>query len=423
MAMFDSTVMISIEDALDLILAQTEPTEIEEVGIVESLGRVIARDLTSDIDIAPFDNTSMDGFALRSIDIEAASPENPVTLDVVAHIGAGYVYEGTVLPGTAVRIMTGAPIPAGADAVVKIEKVTWTGDGGTGEKATFIAPSSVGENIRPHGEECFAGEVIIRAGEVITSSGVGLMASTGHRYAPVHRRPRVGIISLGSELVDVDVVPGPGQIRNSNCFSLAAEAANAGAEPLIFPTVADDLTAISSALIQACAQCDVVVSSGGASGGDFDYITQAAGDVGKVFFKYVNMKPGKSQTFAIIDGTTPFFGLAGNPAAATVGFEVLVRPLLRNMQGYHELKRPITRAILSGGMKKIEMRRSLLRGRVERQPDGTYLAKLAKNQSSALLGALHHANCLVVIPEGGTQAIEGMEVDCIRLDMEEGTVE
>ncbi len=420
--MFDSEVMISIEDALDLILAQAQTTEIEEVAIVESLGRVVARDLISDIDIAPFDNTSMDGFALRSADIAIATPEAPVTLDVVAHIGAGYVYADTVLPGTAVRIMTGAPIPAGSDTVVKIEKVTWTGDGGTGEKATFIGPSSVGENIRPHGEECLAGEVVMQAGEIITSSGVGLMASTGHRCAPVHRHPRVGIISLGTELVDVDTTPGPGQIRNSNCFSLAAEAALAGAEPVIFPTVADDFSAIASALERACSQCDVVVSSGGASGGDFDYITQAADSVGEVFFKYVNMKPGKSQTFAIINGLTPFFGLAGNPAAATVGFEVLVRPLLRKMQGYSELKRPVTRAILSGGMKKVEMRRSLLRGRVERQPDGTYKAKLAKNQSSALLGALHHANCLVVIPEGGVQAVDGMEVDCLRFDMEEGTV-
>jgi molybdopterin molybdotransferase len=418
--MLGSETLISLEDARTLILEQTPPLVVEDVDIVSSLGRVLACDLASDIDIAPFDNTSMDGFALKSSDLTDASETAPVALDVVAHIGAGFVYDDELASGQAVRIMTGAPIPEGADAVVKVEDATWTGAGGVGEQVMFKAPITHGASIRLHGEECLAGDTVMQEGEVITTSGAGLLASTGHLSVPVYRCPRVGIISLGSELVDADVVPGPGQIRNSNSYSLAAEVVAAGASPVIYPTVADDPASIAQALTHACAVCNVVVSSGGASGGDFDFITQAADSLGQVFFKYVNMKPGKSQTFAVI-GKTPFFGLAGNPAAAAVGFEMLVRPLLRKMLGHATFDRPITRAVLSGSLKKVEQRRSLLRGRVERQSDGSYVAKLAKNQSSALLGALHHANCLIVIPEGGVQVVDGMMVDCIRLDMLEGT--
>ena len=420
MTTFDPQTMISVEDARTLILGSVEPGPVEEVDIVQALGRVVARDLASDIDIAPFDNTAMDGFALIATDIEAASADAPVTLRIVAHVGAGSVYEQTVQPGEAVRIMTGAPIPAGADTVVKVEDVTWSGTGTVGDTVTFAASNPVGRNIRYHGEECKAGDVVISAGEIISSSGVGLMASTGYATAPVYARPRVGVISLGSELVGIGDKPGPGQIRNSNCYSLAAEAASAGAIPVIYPTCEDDQDLITATVKKACAECDVVVSSGGASGGDFDYITQAADAIGKVFFKYVNMRPGKSQTYALVDGT-PFFGLAGNPAAATIGFEMLVRPVLRKMQGYAALDRPLTKAVLSGGVKKVEKRRSYLRGRVERQADGTMLAKLAKNQSAALLGAMQHANCLVIIPEGGVAAVDGMDVECMRLDMEEGT--
>lgn len=413
--------MIPVEEARAIILEAGQTRGVEEVRIVDALGRVIAEDLSSDIDIAPFDNTAMDGFALSSADIADATSEHPVSLRIVAHVGAGSVYEKQVESGEAVRIMTGAPVPEGADTVVKIEDVTWSGLGIVGDAVEFTASSPVGKNIRMHGEECKAGDVVMAVGDVVTPAGVGLLASIGCATAPVYARPRVGVISLGSELVGIQDVPGPGQIRNSNCYSLAAEAASAGAVPLIYPTCEDDQDLIAMTVQKACAECDIVVSSGGASGGDFDFITQAADALGQVFFKYVNMRPGKSQTYALIDGT-PFFGLAGNPAAASVGFEILVRPLVRKMQGYSALYRPMTHARLSGNVKKIEKRRSLLRGRVQRDADGAMVATLAKNQSSALLGTMQTANCLIVIPEGGVAAVDGMEVDCVRLDMEEGTV-
>ena len=264
---------LSVEQARDLVLARCAVLEAEEVPVLEALGRVLASDVRSDIDVAPFDNSAMDGYALRATDLAGASPEAPVTLEVISHIAAGDYSDLEVGPGQAARIMTGAPVPPGADAVVMVE-FTDPGEAGGSAGGTVRVKREVvpGENIRRRAEEVAAGDVVLTAGEVIGPAGVGLLASTGHATALVHRRPRVAVLSTGDELVEVVETPGPGKIRNSNSYSIAAQVIAAGGVPLRFPIVHDDPDATREAFTKAAAEADFIVTSGGVSVGDFDYV-------------------------------------------------------------------------------------------------------------------------------------------------------
>lgn len=409
---------ISVEEALSRVLARVESLGEECVPLFETYGRVLSRDVVSDIDVSPFDNSAMDGFAVRSTDLEPASPESPVTLSMVGEIGAGAAYERVLEPGQALRIMTGAPVPEGADTVVKYEVVQ--GDGSDGS-VTFTAPSKPGANIRRAGEEFVAGEVVLRAGERVNPYAMGVLASAGAAQVHVHRRPVVGVFSIGSELVDADEVPTPGKIRNSNSACLVGLTIDAGAEPRLYATVADDREAIEGALRRALAECDMVVSAGGASKGDFDFINPVIEDMGEVVFAYMSLRPGKRQTFGIIDGK-PVFGLSGNPAAASVGFELLIRPALRRMQGLPQVSRTEVVAKLVAPLKKKEDRRFYNRGEVSRDENGELIVTEYRSQSSALLGGLARCNCLMVIPEECGGLPEGTPVTCVRVDVPEGTL-
>jgi molybdopterin molybdotransferase len=403
----------------------------ERVSIIESHGRTLAQDVASDIDISPFDNTAMDGFAVRFEDFETHNPpigvtsSAPLTLTIVGIIGAGAVYDGVLQEGQALRIMTGAPIPQGADTIVKIEDTTVSGESAScpeGRQVTFSAMPLRGEHIRPKGEEARKGDVLLRAGERLSPAGVGLLASAGSAEVLVYRRPRVAVLSTGNELVDVTEVPGPGRIRNSNNYSIAAAVLEAGGVPTIMSSVADTREALAKALGDALVEHDFIVTSGGAAEGDYDFVTPVVRDLGKLFFNKVNMKPGKAQTFGVIEDT-PVFGLPGNPSAASVGFEILIRPALRKMQGIAELDRPLTKAILTQNVKKEnETRRLYLRARLEADTDGPYRVTPEPNQSSALLGALNRSNCLLIIPEGLGSFAAGEVVSCLRIDKEEGVV-
>jgi molybdopterin molybdotransferase len=459
---YQSLSLLSVEDARAIVLKHVEPLSAERVGIVESCGRVLAQDVASDIDISPFDNTAMDGFAVRFEDFAKAggfatgtgtgaamnsdssaatdadtagataaaatagvSPGNPLTLDIIGIIGAGAVYEGTVRRGEALRIMTGAPLPDGADTVVKIEDTEVIGESPScpeGRQVRFTRMPRRGEHVRPKAEEARKGETLLYCGDRITSPAAGLLASTGNAEVLVYRRPRVAIISTGSELVAVTELPGPGQIRNSNSYSLAAAVIEAGGIPHIMPLVDDTHEALANALTSALAAHDFVITSGGAAEGDFDFITPVVREMGELIFNKVNMKPGKAQTFGVIEGV-PVFGLPGNPGAASVGFELLIRPALRKMQGITELDRPITRAILKQEIKKKEeQRRFYLRARLERDENDLYRVTPEPNQSSALLGALNRSNCLMIVPEGSMPLAAGDVVNCLRLDREEGSL-
>ena len=411
--------MIPLEEARALVCGAVEKLPVETVELLDAVGRVVAADQTSDIDVSPFAHSAMDGFALRAAEIADAAEESPAMLRVIAEIGAGDVFEGTIGEGECVRIMTGACLPADADAVVKYEIVrNVEGDGRPGSRVAFEAPAKLRGNVREAGEEARAGEAVVRAGEVINAAGVGFLAGCGVTEVPTPRRPRVAIISIGSELVPPTQVPAAGKIRNSNGYALAAAARAAGALPTMLPIVEDSLEALKVAVLEAVREYDFVVTSGGASDGDFDFIKPCVEQTGELLMTRVNMRPGKAQTFGLVNGT-PVFGLPGNPAAAYCGFEMLIRPALRKMQGYSNLQRPLVKARLARDAKKGDARRIYLRATITKDADGAYAVEPAKNQSSGLFGVIQRSNCLAVLPEGGEGRTAGSLVECILLDVNE----
>ncbi len=411
--------MISLEEARQLVLSKVRPLPIESVPLHDAVGRPAAADLASDIDISPFAHSAMDGFALRADQIARASGESPVELDVIAEVAAGDVFEGEIGEGQCVRIMTGAPLPEDADCVVKYEVVgVVSGEGKPGGRVSFSAPAKVRSNVREAGEEARAGEVVVRVGEVVGSAGVGFLAGCGVTSVPVHRRPRVAIVSIGSELVEADQVPSRGKIRNSNAHALAACASAAGAVAVRLPIVEDSLEALQAQIKRCASEYDFVVTSGGASNGDFDFIKPAIQGAGELLMATVNMRPGKAQAFGLVDGT-PVFGLPGNPAAAYLGFEMLIRPALRKMQGFSNFERPRVRARLASDFKKKDPRRIFLRSTLTKAEDGSYVVDPAKNQSSGLFGVIQRSNCFAIMPEGLESREAGSLVECVLLDVSE----
>lgn len=416
--------MMSVEEALECVLSHVRPLEAETIPLLEAVGRVAAEDLRSDCDIAPFDHAAMDGFAVRVADLAQASAEHPVALQVVGEVPAGSVYSGEVGPGEAVRIMTGAPVPAGADAVVKYEIVDYgAGDGRQGSPVSFSQPAGNAENIRGKGEEIAEGEVAVRAGETIGAAGVGFLASCGITEVPVHRRPRVAVIPIGSELLPADRPLRSGCIRDSNSYAMAACVAQAGGVPARLPIVPDSEERLERTIRLAAEDYDFVITTGGASNGDYDFIKPVVEELGELHMTLVSMRPGKAQTFGTVNGT-PVFGLPGNPAAAYCGFEVLIRQALRKMQGHSSFGRPTVKARLVGSRKKKDPRRIYLRATLQRNAEGELTVTPAKNQSSGLFSTLQRANCLAVLPEGTSSnpIPDGTMLDCLLLDVEEGTV-
>ena len=417
--------MIALEEAQAIILEHVASTPTVEVEAWRASGLPLAEDARTDIDLSPFANSAMDGYAVRAEDMASASDDVPVSLAVVGHEAAGHVFTGKVEAGQAVRIMTGAPVPEGADAVVKYEVVEVTGGDGTGNEgctATFCAPAKPGDNIREAGLEAKRGEPVMVAGEVVTPAGAGLLASAGHATVTVHRAPRVAIISLGTELVAPTETPARGQIRDANSAALMASTAAAGAAPTFYGIAADDETQITELILRAVAESDFVVTSGGASAGDYDYVTALIEREGSVLFDRISMRPGKAITFGMLRGV-PFLGLSGNPAAAYVGFEMLARPAIRKMLGFPPALRPVQTAHVTHDVKKRQARRFYDRATVARDPETDELTVTgAPTQNSALLGDLHRGNALLMVPEGPNGYAAGDEVPCVRYDIGEGTV-
>ena len=415
--------LLPLEDAQAIVLDSVSMTPVVEVPVWRAAGLPLAEDAVADIDISPFSASAMDGYALRSRDLEAACAEAPVTLDVIGHEAAGHNFDGAIGAGQTVRIMTGAPVPEGADAVVKYEVVeVLSGDGNEGSQVRFSSPAKVGENVRAAGEEAHEGDVVMRAGEVVTPAGAGLLASAGYATVRVHAAPRVGIISLGTELVAPGERPGRGQIRDSNSSALMAEALDAGADPVFYGIAPDDEDKIAELVHRAVAECDFVITSGGASAGDYDYVTRLVEREGEVLFDRISMRPGKAITFGCIGGK-PYLGLSGNPAAAYVGFEMLARPALRKMRGFAPSSRPVQRAVLTHAVKKRQDRRFFDRASVVRDAEtGELVVTEAKTQNSALLGTMQRANCLLRIQEGPCELACGDAVDVVRVDLPEGAV-
>lgn len=414
--------MILVEEARDIVLDHVGQMPRVRVPVWKAAGLPLAEDVVTDIDLSPFANSAMDGYAVVAADLTGASEGAPVELDVVGHEAAGHVFSDRVEPGHAVRIMTGAPVPEGADAVVKYEVVqVLEGDGNEGSRIRFSAPAKVGENIRVAGLEAHAGEAVLRAGDVVTPAGCGLLASAGASEVTVHEAPRVGIIALGTELVSPDQVPARGQIRDANSAALMAATVTAGAEPEFFGIAPDDPAAIEQLVLKAAETCDFVVTSGGASAGDYDYVTALVEREGQVLFDHISMKPGKAITFGLLAGK-PFLGLSGNPAAAVVGFEILARPAIRKMRGFSAFDRPVQMARVDREIKKRQARRFYNRAHVERDAAGELVVTEAPSQNSALLGTLQRANCLLKVADGFEGIPAGGMAEVVRIDIPEGTV-
>jgi len=402
--------MLSVEQALELVLREFHPLEPEEVPILEALDRVLAEDITAGVDIPPHANSSMDGYAVRAEDTAGASLETPARLLVIGGVPAGYVSEKEVSPGTTICITTGAPIPPGADAIVKVEDTE-----AKGEWVNVLAEVEPGHYVRPAGEDVRRGELVLRRGTLIRPPEIGMLAALGQKRVPVTRRPRVAILATGDEVVEIDAPPAPGKIRNANSYSNAAQVIKYGGEPVLLGIARDRVGELTEKIRAGLAQgVDLLLTSGGVSMGDFDLVKKVLAAEGEINFWRVRMKPGKPLAFGRI-GDVPVLGLPGNPVSAMVSFEIFVRPVILKMLGVTERERPTIEATLMDEVKHKDERRHYLRVRAEERA-GEYRAHLTGGQGSGILSSMVKANGLATIPEDWTHAPAGARVQVLLLD-------
>lgn len=400
--------MIPVAEALRVCLAQAMTLPAETVPLAEALGRVLATDVVAPFSLPPFDNSAMDGFALRVDDVQAASPASPVRLPIAFALAAGKAPDRTLAPGTACRIMTGAVIPQGADGVINVEDVRVDGD-------TVIVPRPVerGDFVRRAGGDVTAGSPLFAKGTEINAPILAMLAAIGLAQVPVHRRPRVAILTSGDELVEPGRPLAPGEIYDSNATAMAAMVAAAGAIPIPCGRIPDEPAATRRMLAAALA-CDVVLSSGGVSMGEFDYVGATLAEVGTVHFTRVAQQPGKPLTFATVRETL-VFGLPGNPVSTMVTLEAYVRPVLRQLMGHRTCQRPVLRAKLAEPLAKEPGRQLFLRARLELGPAGV-LARLTGGQASNRIASMAEANALVIVPAAAGDQEAGAEVEAWVLD-------
>ncbi|MGD8623405.1 MAG: molybdopterin molybdotransferase MoeA [Anaerolineae bacterium] len=418
--------MISVDKALAEILSHVQPLEPESVPVLEALGRVLAEEIVSDINIPPFDNSAMDGYAVRAADVADASPQAPVRLEVVGSVAAGYVAGAQVQPGTTIRIMTGAPLPEGADAVVPYED---TSDFDRPKEARLTDPASAikvrqavesRDHVRPAGEDIYRGEVVMAAGRLIRPQEIGVLASLGHQTVLVHRRPRVAILATGDELLEIHEPLAPGKIRNSNEYTNAALVTRTGGIPLRLGIARDAREHLVAKIRAGLEQeADLFLTSGGVSVGDYDVVKDVLGSEGEMQFWQVNMKPGKPLAFGLLPGNVPLIGLPGNPVSAMVSFEQFARPAILKMLGHTDLAKPTVRAVVDEALTN-SGRRGFVRVVVSRQEDG-YHARTTGEQGSGVLTSMAKANGLAIVPEGTYQVAAGTELTVQMLDWPEGT--
>lgn len=405
--------MMSVEEALERVLAHFRPLEAEDVPLLGALDRVLAEDALSPINIPPLDNTAMDGYALRAVDTAGAGPDNPVWLRVTTELAAGYVAEETVAPGTAVRIMTGAPIPPGADAVAEFEVVDREGD-----EIVLRRPIALDRNVRHAGEDVRQGEMVLSSGTFLRPAEVGVLASLGRTRVRVVRRPRVAILSTGDEVAAPGEALRPGQIYDANGYSVAAQTVRCGGEPILLGVARDRREELASKLAEGLsAGADLLITSGGVSVGDFDMVKEVLAAEGRVEFWLVRMKPGKPLAFGLIRGV-PLLGLPGNPVSAMVSFETFARPAILKMSGRTAFRRPQVEARLVDGLRRKDGRRHYLRVRVSRTGDG-YEARLTGDQGSGILTSMALANGLAVVSEERSWLPPGAAVPVILFDQPE----
>jgi molybdopterin molybdotransferase len=404
--------MISMDEAIRIVLQHTSAIDGTNVDLMDALGCTLREDVRSDIDMPPFDKATMDGYAVVGEDVADARQENPAVLQVIEEIPAGYVPQKAVSNGQAATIMTGAPMPDGADTVVMVEDTVSEQDG---EAVRVLAPTEPGRNVVPLGEDVRRNQIVLEAGTLIRPPEIGILATVGVVSVPVYRRPIVGVAATGSEIVEPGNHPAAGQIRNSNGYSMMAQALRSGAETRYLGIVEDDEAALNAVISRGLDECDVVLLSGGVSAGIYDLVQGAMRDCGvEIYFDRIRMKPGKPLTFGAL-GKKLVFGLPGNPVSAVVGLELLVRPAVRKMQSMSEVHRPMVRGKLAQGFRQSPGRKQFVPARSD-EVNGCWESRWVGHHGSADLFSLSRANSLFVV-EAEVEALDaGAEVDIVLLE-------
>ncbi len=416
--------MLSVEEALERILGFFDVLDPEEKPIVEALGQVLSDDVVGPFDIPPWDNSAMDGYAVQARSVQSASPGSPAVLPVTGVVAAGRFPENDVGDGNAVRIMTGAPLPNGADAVVPFEdtdEMDRVSPGGTPSEIGIHVAPGVSANVRRAGRDVKKGERVLKRGTPLRPADIGVLASLGYARVNVVRRPRVAILATGDELIEPEARPVRGKIYNSNSPALASAVLRAGGIPQVLGIAGDDLESITSKL-RLGLRSDILVTSAGVSKGDYDVVKDVLARQGKIEFWSVRMRPAKPLAFGVLSGhedrEIPMLGLPGNPVSALVAFDQFGRAAISKMLGKGARKRPTVRAILEDPIHNDDGRRVYARVVVTKR-DGTYYARSTGDQSSNLLTSLSRANGLAICPEDIARKDAGQTVDVVMTDWPE----
>lgn len=393
--------MISFEQARQLILDNSSPVGVEQVSLLDAVGRVLVHDMQAPWDMPLWDNSAMDGYAVRSADCR----QPPCTFKVSGYIPAGSRGDGiSVEAGCAVRIMTGAPLPPGCDAVVPVEE---TDDGEL--EVTLLQPVKKGQHIRVRGEDVISGAVFVSSGAIVRPPEVNMLATFGKALVAVYRRPVLAILSTGDELIELGVTPGPGEIVNSNALSLAAAVAETGCIPRMIGIARDNRESHLEKLREGL-QADVLITSAGVSAGDRDLVREVLDELGakQVFWK-IGIKPGGPTAFAMY-GAKPVFSLPGNPVSTMITFEEFVRPALLKMLGHQQILRPLFKAVLREELHKKSGKVQIVRVKLDNE-GGRWFASSAGNQQTAILRTMVAAQALAILPAASTHFAAGAEVD------------
>ncbi len=402
--------MRSVEEHLHKLLEAARPLTPFDVQLLDARGCVLAEEVMAPWPLPPFDNAAMDGYAVRSDDVARAGARSPVRLVVVDDVPAGFRATVPVGPGQAIRIMTGAPMPNGADAVVPVEET----DAGT-TQVEVRASAPAGQYVRTRGGDVSLGERVLSVGTVLGPREIGLLAAVGRGRVVVAPRPRVVVLSTGSELVEPGATLVPGLIPDSNSYTLAAAAQDAGAVVYRVGPVPDDADVFLSLLEDQLVRADLVITSGGVSAGAYDTVKAVLSTVGTVEFVKVAMQPGMPQGFGVLgDDRTPIITLPGNPVSSYVSFEVFVRPVIRRMAGHTELYRPTVRATLAAALPSPPGKMQFARGVLD-VSNGRYVVTPVEGQASHMLGGLARSNALIVVPPASTGVAAGEQVLVVDL--------
>jgi molybdopterin molybdotransferase len=401
--------MISVENALKTILVNFRPLGLEKINILEARERVIGEDIFSPRNIPSANNSAMDGYAVRHADTKGATKDKPLKLKIIEDIPAGKFPLKKIKAREAARIMTGAVIPKGADAVIRQEDTQKDG-----RTVIIYTSAEKRENIRFAGEDVRKGELVVKNRSALGPAHIGMLAALGKSSVSIYQKPRVAIMSTGDELVDIKINPGPGKIVNSNSYSLAAQVLDCGGIPIMLGIAKDKKTDLQKKFKTAL-DADVIISSGGVSVGDFDFVKNVMGEIGNAMrFWQVAMRPGKPLAFGAIEGV-PLFGLPGNPVSAMVSFEQFVRPSLLKMQGHKKIFRQTIKAFCAEEIQKKEGFRYFIRAVVKKEK-GKYVASTTGDQGSGILKSMVRANALIVMGEKETRIKKGSLVTVQLLD-------